>query len=87
LAAFTVAGVSLASAAVACASFAAGFSVLSDSGAGAAAADEDGLSWSENMVDGLREDNFLDWSPAEPGPPVGSMKFLANSQSGLCKEG
>jgi hypothetical protein len=38
------------------------------------------------MVDGLREDNFLQWYPAEPGPPVYSMKFLANSQSGLCKE-
>ena len=58
LAAFTAATVSLASACVACASFAAGFSVLSDSVAGAAAADEDGLSWSGNMVDGLREDNF-----------------------------
>src|SRR5713226_9100311 len=61
------------------------FGVVSASGAGAAAAALDWLSWSENMVVGLRKITSL--TVAATRPRVQSNRFLAASLSGLMQGG
>jgi len=62
------------------------FWIGSESGAGAGAEAADWWSWSENMVVGLREITSILSDPGQAGVTQTSIKFLANSLTGLCKE-